>query len=248
MNLPFLRALIRLAAAVLLLLSLPMPAMARTFPQDDPFFLPEIKSDHPALSHVDVVIDVGHGGIDGGTSYGTILEKDINLAIAKLTYEQLRKNGYLVLMNRTADYALSGENLWLRSKSRHIKDLAQRAHLANEVDPKLVISLHVNAARRSSSRGALILHQKNERSKALALSLQSSLNDMYGIPNAPIYGRTYYLLKYSKSPAVIVEMGFLTNPEDRELLTSKKGQQAIAARIAEGVASYLKAQKQVKQP
>jgi len=234
---PILQALGRLAAAALLLLSLPASSWAAL---PDSFLLPEIKTDHPALSQVDIVIDVGHGGIDSGTTHGDILEKNINLAVAKLTYEQLRQKGYLVLINRVDDYALSGENMWLRSKSRHIKDLAQRAMLANEVKPKLVISLHVNAAKRASPRGALILHQKNERSKALALSLQASLNDMYGIPNTPVYGRTYYLLNYSKSPTVIVEMGFLTNSEDRAWLTSQKGQQAVADRIAAGVTAYLK--------
>ncbi|SDD25566.1 N-acetylmuramoyl-L-alanine amidase [Paenibacillus sp. UNCCL117] len=236
---PTLRALGRIAAAALLLFSLPASSWAAL---PDSFLLPEIKTDHPALSQMDIVIDVGHGGIDSGTTHGGILEKDINLTIAKLTYEQLRQKGYRVLINRVDDYALSGENMWLKSKSRHIKDLAQRAMLANEVKPKLVISLHVNAAKRASSRGALILHQKDERSKALALSLQTSLNEMYGIPNTPVYGRTYYLLNYSKSPTVIVEMGFLTNKEDRDWLTSQKGQQAVADRICAGVAGYLQNQ------
>ncbi|MUG69091.1 N-acetylmuramoyl-L-alanine amidase [Paenibacillus validus] len=210
----------------------------------DSFLLPEIKTDHPAISGVDIVIDVGHGGIDGGTSHGSILEKNINLAIAQKTYEALRRNGYLVLMNRMNDYALSGENLWLRSRSRHIKDLAQRSHLANEVNPKLLISLHVNSARNANTRGALLLHQKNEQSKSLAAALQSRLNELYGISNDAVYGRTYYLLKHTNAPAVIVEMGFLTNASDRAFLTSAAGQQAIADKIAEGVVAYLKSAEQ----
>jgi N-acetylmuramoyl-L-alanine amidase len=81
------------------------------------FLLPEIKTDHPVITNVDVLLDVGHGGIDGGTSFGDLLEKDINLSIAKKTYDSLQRNGFVVLMNRMDDYALSGENLWLRSQN-----------------------------------------------------------------------------------------------------------------------------------
>jgi N-acetylmuramoyl-L-alanine amidase len=243
---PTIRTFCRIAVFGFLLLSLPAASSGATMP--DSFYLPEIKTDHPALSDVDIVIDVGHGGIDSGTFYGDILEKDINLSIAKRTYALLRQQGYLVLMNRVDDYALSGENLWLRSKSRHIKDLAQRAHMANEVNPRLVISLHVNAARRSSTRGAIMLHQRNGRSKELATELQNRFNAYYGIPHDPVYGRTYYLLKYSKAPTVIVEVGFLTNAEDRALLISPEGQQTLAALVAEGVKAYLKAQEKNAQP
>jgi N-acetylmuramoyl-L-alanine amidase len=57
------------------------------------FLLPEINTDHPVITNVDVLLDVGHGGIDGGTSFGDLLEKDINLSIAKKTYDSLQKKG-----------------------------------------------------------------------------------------------------------------------------------------------------------
>jgi len=215
------------------------PSAVKAEPSFDSILLPEIKTDHPAISDIDVLIDVGHGGIDSGTTHGSILEKDINLTIAKKTYESLRRKGLIALLNRMDDYALSGENLWLRSRSRHIKDLAQRSHLANEVKPKVVISLHVNSAKNASKRGALLLHQKDERSKALAQSIQAKLNPLYPESNEPVYGRKYYLLKHTKPPAVIVEMGFMTNAQDRAFLLSDAGQQSIADRIAEGVAAYL---------
>lgn len=206
----------------------------------DSLLRPNAISEHPAISNVDVIIDVGHGGIDGGTSYGQLLEKNINLAIAEKTYEALRKKGYIVLLNRSGDYALSSENLWLRSRSRHLKDLAQRSHLANEIKPRAMISLHVNSARSASKRGAILLHQKNEQSKQLAKHLQHSLNHLYGIREEPFYGKTYYLLKHSRIPTVIVEMGFITNHQDREMLVQPSSQQAIADNIADGVEQYLK--------
>jgi N-acetylmuramoyl-L-alanine amidase len=206
----------------------------------DSFLLPEIKTDHPVITNVDVLLDVGHGGIDGGTSFGDLLEKDINLSIAKKTYDSLQKKGFVVLMNRMDDYALSGENLWLRSRSRHLKDLAQRSHLANEVKPKVMISLHVNSARRTSKRGPLLLHQKSEQSVMLAKSLQNYLNMLYGTNEEPVYGKTYYLLKHSVVPTVIVEMGFITNVDDRKMMTRPASQQEIADKIAEGIQQYIK--------
>jgi N-acetylmuramoyl-L-alanine amidase len=203
------------------------------------FLLPEIKTDHPIITNVDVLLDVGHGGIDGGTSFGDLLEKDINLSIAKKTYVSLRKKGFVVLMDRMDDYALSGENLWLRSRSRHLKDLAQRSNLANEIKPKVMISLHVNSARRSSKTGPLLLHQKSEQSLLLAISLQNSLNMLYGTHDEPVYGKTYYLLKHTVVPTVIVEMGFITNIEDRKMMTQPDSQQEIANKIVEGIQQYI---------
>jgi N-acetylmuramoyl-L-alanine amidase len=205
----------------------------------DSFLLPEIKTDHPVITNVDVLLDVGHGGIDGGTSFGDLLEKDINLAIAKKTYDSLQKKGFIVLMDRMNDYALSGENLWLRSRSRHLKDLAQRSNLANEIKPKVMISLHVNSARRSSKTGPLLLHQKSEQSQLLAISLQNSLNMLYGTHDEPVYGKTYYLLKHTVVPTVIVEMGFITNIEDRKMMTQPDSQQEIANKIVEGIQQYI---------
>jgi N-acetylmuramoyl-L-alanine amidase len=204
------------------------------------FLLPEIKTDHPVVTNVDVLLVVGHGGIDGGTSFGNLLEKDINLSIAKKTYDSLQKKGFVVLMNRMDDYALSGENLWLHSRSRHLKDLSQRSNLANEIKPKVMISLHVNSARRSSKTGPLLLHQKSEQSLMLAKSIQNYLNMLYGTHEEPVYGKTYYLLKHTVVPSVIVEMGFITNVEDRKMLTQTASQQEIADRIAEGIQQYIK--------
>ncbi|WP_248927444.1 N-acetylmuramoyl-L-alanine amidase family protein [Paenibacillus hamazuiensis] len=194
---------------------------------------------HPILGQTDVMIDVGHGGIDSGTKYGNLDEKDLNLQIAKLTYENLHKQGLAVLINRVDDYALSDENKWLRSYSRHRKDLAQRTHLANEVKPKAVISLHINWSPKPYKKGPLVLYQRNPQSILLAQLLQKQLNDACGTSELPVYGKPYYLLNHSKAPSVIVELGFITNEEDRTRLTTPQGQRLLADRIAAGVRQYL---------
>src|SRR5437899_226339 len=92
----------------------------------------------------DVLIDVGHGGIDGGTSHNELLEKDLNLAIAKLLKQSLKEYNILAVLNRTTDVAPSDDNHWLPSRSRHRRDLAQRSLVMEGLYPKVIISLHCN--------------------------------------------------------------------------------------------------------
>jgi N-acetylmuramoyl-L-alanine amidase len=194
---------------------------------------------NPFLTHVDVLIDVGHGGIDSGTLHGDIYEKDINLEMGKIIYSLLSEKGLRVLLNRMDDYALSGENLWYRHRSRHLKDLAQRSHLANEIRPKAVISLHVNWSPNSKARGPVVLHQNTDSSKQLATYLQNSLNTLYATNTATNFGKTYFLLKHIKVPSVIVEMGFISNPMDREQMMQPQKQQQLAESIVAGVMAYM---------
>lgn len=185
-----------------------------------------------------ILIDAGHGGIDGGTSYGDILEKNINLEIGRRLYVILRSHGYETILNRTGDYALSDDNRWLRSRSRHIRDLAQRKQLSEELPSEIVVSLHVNWGKNKSKRGPIILHQTEGRSAFLASSIQNSLNNLYGTSSLPQIGKPFYLLNYVDCPAIIVETGFLSNAEDRSLLNSKRGQQKIAEAIFGGIVQY----------
>ncbi|WCK55423.1 N-acetylmuramoyl-L-alanine amidase [Aneurinibacillus sp. Ricciae_BoGa-3] len=197
---------------------------------------------------VDIMIDVGHGGIDGGTLHGNLLEKDINLEIAKELYRQLANYGYHVVLNRTGDYALSDENKWLKNPSRHKRDLAQRKHLAVELPPQILISLHVNWSRDSSERGADILYQKNNQSYMLADILQYRLNEFYNIKDRPPKGAKYYLLKQSVCPTVIVEMGYISNAQDRVLLTNHTGQKQLASAICTGVNEYFQLVGRINSP
>lgn len=187
-----------------------------------------------------ILIDAGHGGIDGGTSYGELLEKNINLAIGKRLYLVLRSHGYQAILNRTGDYALSDDNRWLNSRSRHMKDLAQRKELSKQVPSSIVVSLHVNWSRNKLKRGPLVLHQNEGRSAMLADFVQHTLGDFYRLRGnrLPELGKPFYLLKHAGCPAVIVETGFISNPDDRGLLTSPRGQQKIADSIYEGIAAY----------
>ena len=191
------------------------------------------------LHATDVLIDVGHGGKDGGTVHDQLLEKDLNLMVAKELYKQLSAQGLRVVLNRTADYALSDDNGWLKVRSRHMRDLAQRKELAKQLNPQLMISLHVNWSPNPKKNGPLLLHQKNEESLLLANHIQDTLNQLYGTHTLPVFGKTFFLLNHVPCPTVIVEMGFISNSADRNRLTHAEGQKEIAAAISSGVKDYL---------
>ncbi|MDR7314745.1 N-acetylmuramoyl-L-alanine amidase [Brevibacillus nitrificans] len=197
-----------------------------------------IQSSAIPLTPIHVLIDVGHGGVDSGTTFGDLYEKDINLAIAKQLYQQLTNAGYRVAVNRQEDVALSDDNRWLNARSRHLRDLAQRKNLAKELVPQMMLSLHVNWSKDKRRRGPVVLYQSNEQSYMLAQLIQDSLNKMAGTHDKPVKGGTYYVLRHSYCPTVIVEMGFISNGADREILTSPQGQEKIAQAIKTAVSEY----------
>lgn len=201
---------------------------------------PATAGDHPvpfSSPVVDILIDVGHGGIDGGTSYDNVLEKDINLQIAKNLFLSLQEKHYSVAINRTSDYALSDDNR-MKLRSRHQRDLSQRKEIANALQPKVMVSLHVNWSRRESNSGAIVIYQKNEDSKQLAKAIQQSLNHYYQNSNPMALGRKYFLLNQANCPAVIIEMGFISNEGDRHKLTDPQEQRKIALAISDGIAAF----------
>ncbi|WP_168120633.1 N-acetylmuramoyl-L-alanine amidase [Paenibacillus sp. HB172176] len=190
------------------------------------------------LPHTAIIIDVGHGGIDGGASSGDTLEKDINLAIAKKVYMLLRSQGIVAIMNRTNDYALSDDNRWHQSASRHRRDLSQRRQLTEEIGNELLISLHVNWTRNSAKHGPVVLHQQSGESALLAFCLQDALNRQQHTRFFPREGKPFYLLRRVDQPSVIVEMGFISNEKDRNMLTDPRSQQDVAEAIVSGIWQY----------
>ncbi|CAM3785694.1 N-acetylmuramoyl-L-alanine amidase family protein [Marinicrinis lubricantis] len=180
----------------------------------------------------DVLIDAGHGGIDGGASYGSILEKDMNLSISKKLYQILVSHGYHPVLHRMEDYALSDDNRWLRT-SRHLKDLAL------ELKPKLMVSLHMNVSSSPAHRGPLVIYpQRNRISYEFASLLQDELNRLYGLKKIARMGSAFYILKQDICPAVIIEMGFISNKQDRQWLLTEDGQRKLAEAIYHAIDEY----------
>ncbi len=177
-----------------------------------------------------IVIDPGHGLEDPGTSYGNILEKDINLKISKYLYEELGAMGANVIMTRDGDYDLSRPNANYRKKS----DFDNRIKLINESNADMYVSIHLNYLSDSKYSGAQVFYTKDN--EELAKVIQSSLNEetKSDRKSKPMPKDTYMYSKL-KVKGVLIECGFLSNKKERELLTTSEYQQKLAKIIAEGL-------------
>lgn len=186
-----------------------------------------------------VVLDAGHGGIDGGVvgvESGT-RESDINLAITFLVQERFEEAGFRVVLTRKTEAGLYGA----ATNGYKKRDMRRRAEIINESNPSIVISIHQNFFSLRSRRGAQVFFREDSaQSIALASSIQSALNDMPECvkKSQPLKG-DYYILNCNEYPAVIVECGFLSNSEDEALLLSEAYQRKIAETIVSGAMGYL---------
>ncbi|WP_202078332.1 N-acetylmuramoyl-L-alanine amidase family protein [Caldalkalibacillus salinus] len=190
------------------------------------------------LLHYDIIIDVGHGGIDGGTHRGSLLEKNINLEVGKALYDELQKRKYEVGITRLQDYALSDDSPQPRVGSRHKRDLRQRALIAKGVNPALFISLHTNYSSHSGVKGPMIIHQDQAKSTLMAQLLQSELNHLTGYPKKEFPSRRYYLLQSVPCPCMIAEIGYISHPIEAKRLQDPAYQQQIAIKMANAIDQY----------
>ena len=189
-----------------------------------------------------VIIDAGHGGEDGGAEADGVLEKDVNLAIAKKTASFLRLSGYKVKEVRTEDTAVYSDGAFsLREKK--VSDLQNRVKLFNESENDLVVSIHQNQFDNAKYHGTQIFYSVNspqsaELAKAIRTSVVMLLQQDNTRETKPA-GKGIYILEHTKTPAVIVECGFLSNPDERQKLTDDTYQQEIAYAVAMGVIDYI---------
>ncbi|MBM7867453.1 hypothetical protein GTO89_11755 [Heliobacterium gestii] len=197
-----------------------------------------------------ILIDVGHGGIDSGTNTKEgFLEKTVNLEMATILKPRLEQLGATVLLSRESDVDLSG--LAPDHPQRYRTDLSNRVRWVNDNQADLLLSLHINSARDPQMRGAILLyHPKTpftDRSKELAYTLQKELNGFYAhyaqrgesYLHQP-YGGDFFVLEYVKVPSVIIEMGFITNYQDRSLFLKADFRNALAQKITDGVVQFVK--------
>lgn len=190
-----------------------------------------------------IVIDPGHGGIDGGTHYEeVILEKNINLAIGLKLKEELIKKGATVFMTREIDESLDDH---INNGNRHREDLNARVKIINQNNPDLFVCIHTNYAKNENRVGPIVYYYgPSEKSRSLAEYLQTNLNNLSAykemnlIVNHSATAGNYYVLRNTSPPGVIVETGFISNNVDRSLLSEEDHQNEIVTRIMEGVIEY----------
>ncbi len=188
-----------------------------------------------------IVIDAGHGGYDPGkVGVSGTLEKDINLSIALKLKKCLEEKDYNVIMTREDDRHLYTEGC----QSKKTDDLNNRIKIIDEANPLLVVSIHQNSFQDSTVSGAQVFYygdtSTESDSKTIAETLQYHLINTLDPNNHRVAkaNTSYYLLKNTPHPIVIIECGFLSNPSEEALLITDEYQNKCAMAICEGIESY----------
>ncbi len=189
-----------------------------------------------SLVDLTVVVDAGHGGVDGGVqSQSGVKESDLNLDYAKTLGEFFERCGFNVVYTRKTHDGLYG----LATNGFKMRDMKKRKEIICDATPHFVISIHMNKFAQSSRSGPQVFFQQdNADGCLLAQSIQSVFNRFTGNEHEAIAG-DYYICRESPCAAVIVECGFLSNGEETKKLQTESYRRQLCEKIFEGVMLYL---------
>lgn len=171
-----------------------------------------------------IVLDAGHGGADCGATRENVYEKTINLDITKRVQNILVQKGYRVELTRSSDETVS---------------LSDRVEFSEKIQPDIFVSIHVNSSEKPEITG-IETHYYNPESLQLAQTVHESMASNIKTNNRGLFKSKFYVINHTTSPAILVEIGFLSNATEREDLLSEKRKNATAKAIAEGVMNYFK--------
>ena len=192
-----------------------------------------VNAEEPMLKNKTIYIDPGHGGRDPGATYKDIKESDINLQISKHLKEELEKNGAQVYLTRIGDYDLSENN----ARNHKKNDLTARARLINESNCDMYISIHLNSDPSPTWNGIQIFYtNKNEKNKKIAETIKEQLK----LKRKTKELKNMYLFEKINQPGILIEAGFISNPNDRYKLKQTDYQQELSKNITEGIIKYFK--------
>lgn len=178
----------------------------------------------PRLGGRLVVLDPGHGGLDGGAGDEELPEKTVNLQIALHLADLLRERGFEVAMTRSDDTFIP---LW------------ERAALANALEADLFVSIHNNSATDPAAHGTETYYlPKQPNNLWLAQAVQQELVRTLGRRNRGVKSNNFWVLRDAEVPAILVEVSFMSNPEERALLADEAYRQKAADAIARGIVQY----------
>jgi N-acetylmuramoyl-L-alanine amidase len=193
-----------------------------------------------------IVLDAGHGAFDPGkVGVNGAKEKEINLSIAKKLQTYLHAAGFTVHMTRESDEALYGEG----DSNKKSADMRSRIRTIEEKKPEFAVSIHQNSFTQESSFGAQVFYyESSKQGKTLAEYLQTTIKTVIADENhrEATANESYYLLRKSPCPMVIVECGFLSNPREAELLVTEEYQDKMAWAICFGIVEYCKSAEELK--
>lgn len=199
-------------------------------------FINQFGAKNTSLIDFTVVIDAGHGGIDGGVvGADGVKESALNLAYAKELGAVFERSGFNVVYTRKSDGGLYG----LPTKGFKLRDMKARKAVIDSARPNLVISVHMNKFSQTSRTGPQVFYQEGKNDgQVLAQSLQRVFNDYTGNNHEAIAG-DYYICREIDCPSVIVECGFLSNADECAMLQTDAYREQICNYIFSGVMLYL---------
>ena len=190
-----------------------------------------------------VIIDAGHGGEDGGAvGVNGVYEKDLNLKIALLLEEWLRAEGIPTVLTRSEDILLYDKTSNYLGQKK-VQDLAARRKIAEQYENAVLVSIHMNAFPESKYAGLQVYYSQNDAtSRELASEIQSCIQEHLSPENTrkiKAAGENIYLLDRLQCPAVLVECGFLSNPEECERLSNEAYQKKLTFLLSRSIVNYL---------
>jgi len=190
-----------------------------------------------ALGNQIIVVDAGHGGVDpGAIGPGKVLEKDVTLAISRKLGDELSKAGALVIPTRLYDQDLAGDEFTGTIRQRKNRDMAKRVELAQKNNADIFISIHTNADTSRRWTGAQVFYETGkEESKTIAKNIQQHLQKELKNTSRSATAANYFLMKKTDMPAILIEVGFISNPGEEKLLCDPEYQSRIAHAICMGL-------------
>lgn len=175
-------------------------------------------AEYPLIGKI-VYLDAGHGGVDPGAFYENVYEKDINLEITLKLRDNLEKLGATVYLTRNDDYDLSNPNANLRKRS----DLGNRAKMINDSNANLYLSIHLNSMANTKWSGAQVFYDDiNEKNIDIANKFQKYFNKYLNSDRKVSEINNLYMYKNINIPGVLLELGFISNSNDRKNLLNDK--------------------------
>ena len=181
-----------------------------------------------------IILDSGHGGVDAGATGNQIIEKDLNLILTRKLEKELVSRGATVYLTREDDKDLSTTTI-----NRKRSDLYNRAKYINKISPNMYISIHLNSVTNSSWRGLQVFYTtKNEENKLIAETITNHLKESISNVREIKKDNTYYMYKHITSPGVLIEAGFISNPNDSYLLRNKEYQDKLISSNSDSIEIY----------
>lgn len=181
-----------------------------------------------------VVLDAGHGGEDPGkVGINGAKEKDINLAIAKKVKKYLEDQKITVYMTREEDCMLAEPG----STNKKVEDMKERVEIINDSQANLAVSIHQNSYQEEVIKGAQVFYYSHsQEGQKDAIIMQNALLELDASNTRKAKENdTYYILKRTEIPTIIVECGFLSNQEEADLLVTEAYQEDVAKSIVKGI-------------